>query len=62
MAIRNTIEIHYFSGKKKKKKSFFLRGDWWGQVRVFLDFAKKKKIVEIRVFSYFQGQMGHVMM
>ena len=61
MAIRNTIEIHSFSGKKKKKKKF-LRGDWWGQVRVFLDFGKKKKIVELGVFSYFQGQMGHVMM
>jgi hypothetical protein len=54
MAIRNTIEIHSFLGKKKKK-SFFLRCDWWGQVRVFLDFAKKKKkkIMELRVFSYF---------
>jgi hypothetical protein len=25
-------------------------------------FCQKKKIVELRVFSYFQGQKGHVML
>ena len=58
MAIRNTIEIHYFSKKKKKKKkSFFLIGDWWGQVRVFLDFAKKKNCGAKGIFV-FSGAEG----